>query len=122
MTDSKLTALPIAASGGSLADRAGRLLRSPGGLIGLAIVLIVIGGAFSWNWLVALGAAPLLLGVAPCLIMCALGLCMVGMGNRSSGISAAGSSEGASLSQSGSVSCCSRPQGPDRLPANVAKE
>ena len=29
-----------------------------------------------WEWLVAVGAASLIVAVAPCLVMCALGLCM----------------------------------------------
>jgi hypothetical protein len=121
MTDPKLVTPPAAASlqsgeasrcspsqgvssGGSVAGLAGRLLRSPRGLIGLAVVLIVAGGAFNWSWLVAAGVAPIILATAPCLVMCALGLCMMGgMGSKSSGSSATGvasdSSEGAGPSQ-----------------------
>ena len=29
-----------------------------------------------WDWLVAVGAASLIIAVAPCLVMCAFGLCM----------------------------------------------
>lgn len=36
------------------------------------------GAAFNWDWLVAVGAAPLILSLAPCAAMCALGLCMRG--------------------------------------------
>lgn len=49
----------------------------------LAIGGIALGGAglaLGWDWLTALGIAPLLISVAPCLIMCALGLCMMGRG------------------------------------------
>ncbi|MFH1553434.1 MAG: hypothetical protein ABII76_01015 [Pseudomonadota bacterium] len=53
------------------------------GLILLAILALVLGAAFNWSWLVAIGAVPLLLSVLPCLAMCALGLCM----NRMSGSS-----------------------------------
>ena len=49
-------------------------------LIGSAVVLA--GGFLSWNWLVALGLAPLLLSVLPCVAMCALGLCMSQTGRR----------------------------------------
>jgi hypothetical protein len=41
----------------------------------LAAVALAAGAAFNWSWLVAAGAAPLLLSLAPCLAMCALHLC-----------------------------------------------
>ena len=31
----------------------------------------------NWGWLVAVGAAPLILSLAPCIAMCGLGLCMM---------------------------------------------
>jgi hypothetical protein len=43
---------------------------------GLALALIGAGLAWQWSWLVAIGAAPLLVTAAPCVAMCALGLCM----------------------------------------------
>jgi hypothetical protein len=46
------------------------------GLFVLGGIALFAGLAFNWGWLVAAGAAPLILGVAPCLAMCALGLCM----------------------------------------------
>jgi protein SCO1/2 len=108
MTDSKLTALPLASSAGSLVGRAGRLLRSPRGLIGLAIVLLVVGAALNWSWLLAAGVAPLFLSAALCLLMCALGLCMGGMGRRNGGAGvSADSSEGAASLLSDEASCCS---------------
>jgi hypothetical protein len=36
----------------------------------------VIGAAFNWSWLVAVGIVPLLITLLPCAAMCALGLCM----------------------------------------------
>ncbi|MEQ5825764.1 hypothetical protein J3456_00170 [Sulfitobacter sp. NFXS29] len=36
------------------------------------------GAALNWDWLTAVGAAPLILSLAPCAAMCALGLCMRG--------------------------------------------
>ena len=36
------------------------------------------GAALNWDWLTAVGAAPLLLSLAPCVALCALGLCMRG--------------------------------------------
>jgi hypothetical protein len=38
--------------------------------------------AWQWSWVVAIGAAPLLLSLAPCAAMCGLGLCMSRMGGR----------------------------------------
>lgn len=40
------------------------------------IMVVSLGLFLNWNWLTAIGAAPILLSLAPCLIMCALGLCM----------------------------------------------
>lgn len=51
------------------------------GLIVLVIGIAGGGMAMNWGWLVAVGAAPILLAVLPCAAMCALGLCM----NRSGG-------------------------------------
>ena len=44
-------------------------------LIGLTAAIVVAGAALNWGWLVAVGAAPLLLSLAPCAAMCALGVC-----------------------------------------------
>ncbi len=46
------------------------------GLIVLAIGIGGAGMATNWGWLVAVGAAPILLALLPCAAMCALGLCM----------------------------------------------
>jgi hypothetical protein len=46
--------------------------------------IVVAGLALGWNWLTAVGLAPLIIGVAPCLIMCALGICMMSRGSSSS--------------------------------------
>jgi hypothetical protein len=47
----------------------------------LGAVAVAGGGmALGWPWLVAIGAAPLLLSLLPCAIMCGLGLCMMGKG------------------------------------------
>ena|SRR5579859_4717152 len=42
----------------------------------VALVVIAAAMALQWNWLVAIGVAPILLSLAPCAAMCALGLCM----------------------------------------------
>jgi hypothetical protein len=39
--------------------------------------------ALGWNWLTAVGLAPLIISAAPCLIMCALGMCMMSRGMSS---------------------------------------
>ena len=45
----------------------------------LAGMAAVAGGAtLNWDWLTAIGAAPLILSLAPCAAMCAPGLCMRG--------------------------------------------
>ena len=44
-------------------------------LLALGGLVVVIGVALNWGWLVAAGIAPVLVAVAPCAIMCALGLC-----------------------------------------------
>ena len=36
------------------------------------------GLALNWDWLTAVGVAPILLSLAPCAAMCGLGLCMRG--------------------------------------------
>ena len=54
------------------------LLR-PTVLIVTALVLSGAAAALGWPWLVAVGAAPLIVAVAPCLVMCAFGLCMTAM-------------------------------------------
>lgn len=46
---------------------------------------LVIGGsglALGWDWLTAIGVAPLIVSAAPCLLMCAFGLCMMGRGHQ----------------------------------------
>jgi len=48
---------------------------SRGGLAMMAAVAILAGMAFNWNWLVAIGVAPILLAALPCAVMCGLGLC-----------------------------------------------
>jgi hypothetical protein len=54
---------------------------------------LVVGGSgvvLGWDWLTAIGVAPLIVSAAPCLLMCALGRCMMGRGRQAnSGSSAA---------------------------------
>lgn len=58
----------------------GRLARNRRVLAGAFLGVVAVAAASQWSWLVAVGAAPLLLSVAPCVAMCGLGLCMSRMG------------------------------------------
>ena len=51
-------------------------------LAGAGVAVAGSGLALGWNWLTAVGVAPLIVSVAPCLLMCALGLCMMGRGHQ----------------------------------------
>jgi hypothetical protein len=46
------------------------------GLLLLAGLALTLGLVFKWNWLVAVGIAPVLVSLLPCAAMCALGVCM----------------------------------------------
>src|SRR6266446_6146843 len=51
----------------------------------LAVAGLAIAGAglsLHWDWLTAIGIAPLIVSAAPCLIMCALGVCMMGRNHQ----------------------------------------
>lgn len=50
-----------------------------------ALGAVTVAAAWQWNWLIAIGVAPLLLSAAPCAVMCGLGLCVHRKGNRSCG-------------------------------------
>ena len=39
------------------------------------IVVVVAGMALNWDWLTAMGAAPIILSLAPCALMCTVGIC-----------------------------------------------
>ena len=49
---------------------------------GLAVTGTGLG--LGWDWLTAVGTAPLIVSAAPCLIMCALGFCMMRRGRQAS--------------------------------------
>jgi hypothetical protein len=49
---------------------------------GLAVTGTGLG--LGWDWLTAVGIAPLIVSTAPCLLMCALGLCIMGRGHQTS--------------------------------------
>jgi len=55
----------------------------------LAVAGLAVSGTglgLGWDWLTAVGIAPLIVTAAPCLIMCALGLCMMGRGHQASSV------------------------------------
>ena len=56
------------------------LLKSRKGLAIGDLAVAGIGLAFKWDWLTAVGAAPIVLSLLPCVAMCALGFCMRGGG------------------------------------------
>jgi hypothetical protein len=60
-----------------------RLSRSRFVVSATGLALLVAGLASQWNWLIAVGVAPLLLSAAPCVAMCALGVCAHRMGRCS---------------------------------------
>jgi hypothetical protein len=53
------------------------------GVIIGGIAIVAAGLALGWNWLTAIGAAPIILSLAPCAAMCALGACAMMRGNSS---------------------------------------
>ena len=83
MQDSNVTMQPT-----SLTQAPPNLIRSWLGnrmALGIAGTAVTVAGlSLGWDWLTAIGAAPLILSVAPCLVMCALGMCMMGKGRQSS--------------------------------------
>ena len=81
-TEAAPRASPDCAVRPSIFNRIGRRRLLIGGV---AMALIAAGIVWQWNWLVAVGVAPLLISAAPCLAMCALGMCMHRMGGRTEG-------------------------------------
>lgn len=55
-----------------------RLMEKLGGrspLLVAGIVVVGAGMALNWDWLTAMGAAPIILSLAPCALMCTVGIC-----------------------------------------------
>ncbi|CZT37762.1 hypothetical protein GA0004734_00046630 [Rhizobium sp. 9140] len=95
-----------------LTDRLPSWLPGRQGLIVLGALVLGLGAAFNWTWLVAAGIAPLLLSILPCVAMCALGLCMnrmTGAHNRTSS-TISSETEAAAGSLETPRSCCSSEQ------------
>jgi hypothetical protein len=53
------------------------------GLIIGGVVIIAAGLALGWNWLSAIGVAPIILSLAPCAAVCAIGTCAMMRGGSS---------------------------------------
>jgi hypothetical protein len=94
------------------------LLRAPlsGGLFCLgnwrvllvfAVIAIIAGLALKWDWLMAIGLAPVLLSTLPCLIMCAFGVCMMCRAKKAQGSSNREASD-AAATQLSAPNCCQR--------------
>jgi hypothetical protein len=58
------------------AERLRRQLGGWRGFIVFGVLVLSLGLALNWSWLVAIGLAPVVVGVLPCAVMCVLGLCM----------------------------------------------
>lgn len=83
MTETRPSDIPESSLGRAVLQAARYYLGGRRGFAALAAVALVAGLAFNWSWLVAVGAAPVLLAILPCLAMCALGLCANKMSGRS---------------------------------------
>jgi hypothetical protein len=82
----------------TIAARARSWVLNPRGLAIAGIAIVAAGLALNWSWVVAVGAAPLILSFGPCAAMCALGLCMNMRGHAKSPVDAPGSDSGAGRS------------------------
>lgn len=97
-----------------LGDKLPSWLRGRRGLIVLGALVLGLGAAFNWSWLVAAGVAPLLLSVLPCLAMCALGLCvnrMTGSRDPASSIQHSGTEAATGPLETPASRCCSSERG-----------
>ena len=81
LRNSQIPQIARAPMNANTGERVRSWLTSPRGLLLVGIAVIAVGLALGWNWVVALGVAPIVLAVAPCALMCALGMCMMGMGH-----------------------------------------
>lgn len=54
------------------------------GLVIGGLAIVIVGLALGWNWLSAIGVAPVILSLAPCAVMCAVGACAMKKGTSCS--------------------------------------
>jgi len=66
----------------SLVTRLKRRLRGRRPLLLAGITMLAAGMALNWDWLTAMGAAPIILSLAPCALMCTVGICCIKGGNQ----------------------------------------
>ena len=59
----------------SFSSRLTDRLRGRSPLLVAGIVVVGTGMALNWDWLTAIGAAPIILSLAPCALMCTVGIC-----------------------------------------------
>lgn len=67
----------------SLISRLTGKLRGRRLLLVAGITMLGAGMALNWDWLTAMGAAPIILSLAPCALMCTVGICCIKGGNKS---------------------------------------
>lgn len=89
-------------------------------LLAIVVVTAAAGLAFNWNWLVAVGLAPILLGTLPCLVACAFGVCMMCRSDKEKAISREAGIQGTSLLSSDAnalqpVAACCHQMGRDAV-------
>ncbi|ASJ73372.1 hypothetical protein IMCC3135_16450 [Granulosicoccus antarcticus IMCC3135] len=59
----------------SYSSRLKERLRGRSLLLVAGMVVVGTGMALNWDWLTAMGAAPIILSLAPCALMCTVGIC-----------------------------------------------
>jgi len=69
-----ISPLPLSTTANSR-DRILSWCKPPRGLLIGGIAVVAAGLGLGWNWVVALGLAPIVLALAPCALMCVFGLC-----------------------------------------------
>ena len=79
----KLAATSSTLSTHAVPDVVRQWLSGRRGLIIGGGAVVIAGLALGWNWLSAIGVAPIILSLAPCAAMCALGACAMMRGGSS---------------------------------------
>jgi len=108
VTDMKFSSRPAPAFTPPILTVVLSVVKSRRGLVALAVLLVAFGLAFNWSWLVAVGAAPLILSVLPCVAMCGLGLCMAGHSHASAGAPTRSDRAASDETVEAERSCCSQ--------------
>ena len=100
------TTMAAPSPGRSMRNAARHYLSNRWALLAFAGLAGGIGMYFGgWAWLVAVGAAPIILSALPCLVMCGLGFCMMcRSGEKKSDLPRDAANAATSISQPGSPS------------------